>query len=99
MNRQNQQAAATEAEDMFKVVATLQQEIGKVIVGQQVLIKRLLTALFAAIPYATLRGGASAGCGHVLLEGVPGLGKTLLVHTLGQGRAPRLQPRSSSRPT
>jgi len=69
---------------MFAVVATLQQEIGKVIVGQQVLIKRLLTALFAAIPYATLRGGASTGCGHVLLEGVPGVAKTLLATTLAK---------------
>ena len=85
MNRQNQQAAAaTEPEDMFEIVATLQQEIGKVIVGQQVLIKRLLTALFAAIPYATLRGGASTGCGHVLLEGVPGVAKTLLATTLAK---------------
>jgi len=85
VNTQHQQAAAaTAAEDTFGVVATLEQEIGKVIVGQQVLIKRLLTALFAAIPYATLRGGASTGCGHVLLEGVPGVAKTLLATTLAK---------------
>jgi len=85
VNTQHQQAAAaTEAEDTFGVVATLEKEIGKVIVGQRVLIKRLLTALFAAIPYATLRGGASVGCGHVLLEGVPGVAKTLLATTLAK---------------
>jgi MoxR-like ATPase len=46
----------------------LRAEIGKVIVGQQELIEGLLAAVFAG--------------GHVLLEGLPGLGKTLLVRTL-----------------
>ncbi len=45
-------------------------EIGKVIVGQDRVVDAVLTALFAG--------------GHVLLEGVPGLGKTLLVRTLAQ---------------
>jgi len=45
-------------------------EVGKVIVGQQALIEQVLIALVAG--------------GHVLLEGVPGLGKTLLVKTLAQ---------------
>src|SRR4051794_11229386 len=44
------------------------QEIGKVIVGQRVMLERLLIALLAD--------------GHVLLEGVPGLAKTLAVRTL-----------------
>ena len=43
-------------------------EISKVIVGNDRLIEDVLTGLFAG--------------GHVLLEGVPGIGKTLLVHTL-----------------
>jgi MoxR-like ATPase len=47
----------------------IEAEIGKVIVGQQGVIRSVLTALFAG--------------GHCLLEGVPGLGKTLLVRTLG----------------
>lgn len=46
----------------------LRQEIGKVIVGQDEIVEGTLTALVAG--------------GHVLLEGVPGLGKTLLVRTL-----------------
>ena len=41
----------------------LRQEIGRVIVGQQYLVDRLLVGLLAN--------------GHVLLEGVPGLAKTL----------------------
>jgi MoxR-like ATPase len=48
----------------------LQAEIGKVIVGQSYLVERLLIALLAD--------------GHVLLEGVPGLAKTLSVKTLAQ---------------
>jgi MoxR-like ATPase len=46
----------------------LRDEVGKVIVGQQDIVDGVLTALIAG--------------GHVLLEGVPGLGKTLLVRTL-----------------
>ena len=48
----------------------LREEIGKVIVGQEAIVDGTLNALFAN--------------GHVLLEGVPGLGKTLLVKTLSQ---------------
>jgi MoxR-like ATPase len=50
--------------------AALRAELGKVIVGQEAVIEGTLQALFAG--------------GHVLLEGVPGLGKTLLVRTLGE---------------
>jgi len=48
----------------------LRAEIGKVLVGQDAVVEATLIALFAG--------------GHVLLEGVPGLGKTLLVRTLGE---------------
>src|SRR5512136_3305984 len=50
--------------------AAVRAEIGKVIVGQDAVVEGTLIALFAG--------------GHVLLEGVPGLGKTLLVRTLGE---------------
>ncbi len=50
--------------------AALRAEIGKVVVGQDAIVDGTLMALFAG--------------GHVLLEGVPGLGKTLLVRTLGE---------------
>ena len=55
-------------------------EMGRVIAGQEKLIDRLLLALVAD--------------GHVLLEGVPGLAKTLAVKTLSQtlsGTFSRLQ--------
>ncbi len=47
---------------------TLRREIGRVIVGQDEIVRGTLLSLLAG--------------GHVLLEGVPGLGKTLLVRTL-----------------
>jgi MoxR-like ATPase len=50
--------------------ATLRAEIGKVIVGHDAIVDGTLIAVLAG--------------GHVLLEGVPGLGKTLLVRTLSE---------------
>ena len=49
-------------------IRTLREEISQVIVGQEQLVERLLVGLLAN--------------GHVLLEGVPGLAKTLSVRTL-----------------
>jgi MoxR-like ATPase len=55
--------------DQFRTdFESLRREIGKVIVGHDDIVEGTLTALIAG--------------GHVLLEGVPGLGKTLLVRTL-----------------
>lgn len=48
----------------------LRDAIGQAVVGQADVVEQLLVALLAG--------------GHVLLEGVPGLGKTLLVRTLGE---------------
>jgi MoxR-like ATPase len=59
------------------------REINKVIVGQEWLIERLLIGLFSQIPYSFKRDNEERmGYGHVLLEGVPGLAKTLTVMTL-----------------
>jgi MoxR-like ATPase len=79
------------AEHAASILSALETEIGKVIVGQRTLIRRLLTGLFAAIPFATIRGGARAGCGHLLLEGVPGVAKTLTATTLAQAIAAHFQ--------
>src|SRR5258708_15501985 len=69
----------------------LAAEIGKVIVGRQVLIRRLLTGLSAAIPFDTADAGARVGCGHILLEGVPGVAKTLTATTLARAISARFQ--------
>lgn len=53
-----------------EVVQQLRASIAQVIVGQDAIVNDVLTALFAG--------------GHVLLEGVPGLGKTLLVKTVSE---------------
>ena len=54
--------------DNFLKVQSVIREVGKVVVGQDLMIKRLLMGLFTN--------------GHILLEGVPGLAKTLTVNTL-----------------
>ncbi|MBN1991776.1 MAG: AAA family ATPase [Anaerolineae bacterium] len=68
------QAQAAEAqitvEAFRKTVAAVEYEVGKFIVGQQELVRQLLL---------TLLGG-----GNALLEGAPGLGKTMLIQTLSQ---------------
>ena len=53
-----------------ELVSRIRDEVGKVIVGQEKLIDRLILALIAN--------------GHILLEGVPGLAKTLSVNTLAK---------------
>ncbi len=58
-------------------VDVLQMEIGKVIVGQKQMVERLLVGLLAN--------------GHILLEGVPGLAKTLSIKTLANAVAARFQ--------
>lgn len=51
-------------------IQAMEQEIGKVVVGQQKMVNRLLIGLFTN--------------GHILLEGVPGLAKTLTISSLAQ---------------
>jgi len=58
----------SDIEQMRAGVARLKAEIARVVVGQDEIVDGVITALIAG--------------GHVLLEGVPGLGKTLMVRTL-----------------
>ena len=58
------------AETFRQRYQAVKEQIGKVIVGHDDIVHGILTCLFAG--------------GHCLLEGVPGLGKTLLVRTLAQ---------------
>jgi len=65
---QDIKAIQAEVEEKSKFLDLLTQEIRKVIVGQSYLIDRLLIGLLAD--------------GHILIEGVPGLAKTLSIKTL-----------------
>jgi len=62
--------ADTGAQQQARLGTTLINEVGKVLVGQDTMVLRLLTGLLAG--------------GHVLLEGLPGLAKTLTVHSLAK---------------
>jgi len=55
--------------ELFHRVAAIRSEVGKAFIGQSEVLDQILVALLAG--------------GHVLIEGVPGLGKTLLVRALG----------------
>ncbi len=57
-------------EQFRETAARIETEVGRVIVGQGEVVRRVLVSILAG--------------GHVLLEGVPGLGKTMLIRTLGQ---------------
>ncbi|MGE3820716.1 MAG: AAA family ATPase [Isosphaeraceae bacterium] len=58
------------SEETAHFVRSVRQRVGTVVVGQDVVVERLLIALFTG--------------GHLLLQGVPGLAKTLLVAVLGK---------------
>ncbi|MGB0684612.1 MAG: AAA family ATPase [Planctomycetota bacterium] len=62
--------AQAEATAFRDLHGRIREQVGRVMVGQGEVVDGVLTALLAG--------------GHVLLEGVPGLGKTLLVRTLGE---------------
>ena len=63
--------SAQQATEQFRATyEKIASQVSKMIVGQREVIDGVLTALLAG--------------GHVLLEGVPGLGKTMLVHSLGR---------------
>ena len=82
---------ALNAQAAGEIVTVLETEIAKVIVGQHTLVRRMLTALFAAIPFAVTQGRARSGCGHLLLEGVPGVAKTLTATTLAKAISAKFQ--------
>ena len=72
------------AERFVQRYGAVREQLSRVIVGHQDIVHGILTCLFVG--------------GHALLEGVPGLGKTLLVRTLAKTLISTF-PASSSRPT
>lgn len=55
---------------LYTKLKQVREEVGKVVIGQEYMLNRLLLGLFTN--------------GHILLEGVPGLAKTLMVNTLAK---------------
>lgn len=70
MTESDPAAAKAAAEEFRAVHLKIKKEVQRVIVGQEKVIDAVLTALVVG--------------GHVMLEGVPGLGKTMLVRALGE---------------
>ena len=71
MNEDSEAASGTEmAQQAQAVAARVREAIGHAVIGQRDVIDQILVSLFAA--------------GHVLVEGVPGLGKTLLARALAK---------------
>ena len=63
-------SSSGEANELLAILDRAREEIGKVIIGQDEVIRKCLIAIFTG--------------NHVLIEGVPGVGKTLLVRTLSR---------------
>jgi MoxR-like ATPase len=70
MAEKTKEAARADVQDFQKRVGELREEVGKVIVGNREVIDGVLTCMLAG--------------SHALLEGVPGLGKTMLVRTMAE---------------
>jgi MoxR-like ATPase len=70
MDESVKSAAKDEVEQFQRRIGTLREEIGKVIVGHRDVVDGALTCMLAG--------------SHALLEGVPGLGKTVLVKTMAE---------------
>ena len=70
MTSTGEQAPTMTPERYGEVAAAIEEQIGRVIVGQRELVRQVLTCLLCE--------------GHALLEGVPGLGKTQLLRTLSE---------------
>ncbi|MCP4041199.1 MAG: AAA domain-containing protein, partial [Gammaproteobacteria bacterium] len=76
----SQESKSRLAAEVLEMACSLEAEIGRAMIGQQQVIREVIVATLAA--------------GHVLVEGVPGLGKTLLVRSLAAtvgGRFSRVQ--------
>src|SRR5262245_24216434 len=62
--------AAAAIEDFRQTFAAIRREVAKVVIGHQAAVETILLAFFAG--------------GHALIEGVPGIGKTLIVRSLAE---------------
>src|SRR6478672_7183980 len=70
MADKTKEAARAEVVEFQKSIGGLREEVGKMIVGNRDVVDGVLTCMLAG--------------SHALLEGVPGLGKTMLVRTMAE---------------
>ena len=70
MAEKSKEAARAEVVEFQKSISELREEVGKMIVGNREVVDGVLTCMLAG--------------SHALLEGVPGLGKTMLVRTMAE---------------
>ncbi|MEZ0315038.1 MAG: AAA family ATPase [Myxococcota bacterium] len=73
-------AAPSNLDQSMRLAQAIREQVARAVVGQREVVDQVLVALFAA--------------GHVLVEGLPGLGKTLLVRALARtfrGQSSRIQ--------
>ena len=73
------EVAERDAQRFCDVHQKIKTEVQRFMVGQEAVLDAALTALFAG--------------GHVMLEGVPGLGKTMLVRSIGQAEPMQVHTR------
>ena len=91
MQQQQQQQALTQ-EQAWEIIHRIEEQVHRVVVGQDELVRKILIGLFARIAYSFRRGEEEkAGSGHILLEGVPGLAKTLLISAISNTIHARFQ--------
>jgi len=74
---EQEQTVEAQCRQFRRLFQSIRGEIARVIVGQNEIVENVLISLFSG--------------GHVLLEGVPGLGKTLLVRTLSEALSMKFQ--------
>ncbi|MFO0761576.1 MAG: MoxR family ATPase [Byssovorax sp.] len=70
MAEKNKDAARADVADFQKSIGELREEVGKMVVGNRDVVDGVVTCMLAG--------------SHALLEGVPGLGKTILVRTMAE---------------
>ena len=78
-------AASGDVAGIAAAAARIRENVGRVIVGKDAVVEHAIVALLSE--------------GHILLDDVPGLGKTMLAKSLARSLGLGFRPPSSSRPT
>lgn len=82
-------------EGALQLLTRIETEINGIIIGQEQMVRYLLVGLFTEIAYSFKKeassDGARGGCAHIILEGVPGVAKTLAVNAISNAIHARFQ--------